>query len=86
VFSQRTGPVGAPNSYRYPGYFSLSLEAERVVHFRKYRWGLRIGFVNITNHKNPNAVNNVLESPNFLSYAGGQSRAFVTRLRLIGKD
>jgi hypothetical protein len=86
AFSEDAGLVGPPNSYRYPNYFSLNLEAERVFHFRKYRWGFRAGFVNISNHKNPNAVNNMLESPNFLGFAGGQRRAFVTRIRLIGKD
>ena len=84
--SERTGLLGAPNSYRYPNYFSLNVEVERVLHIGKHRWGLRGGFVNITNHKNFNTVNNIIESPNFLSYAGGQKRAFVTRIRLIGKD
>ena len=86
VFSERSGLVGLPNSSRYPDFISLNLEAERIFHLRKYRWGLRIGFINITNHKNPNTVVNVQEAPDFRSFSGGQGRAFVTRIRLIGRD
>lgn len=86
VFSERTGLVGLPNSRRYPGHFSLNLELERRFRLWNYQWGLRGGFINITSHKNPNAVNNTLESPNFLRFSGGQKRAFVTRIRFIGKN
>ena len=40
---------------------------------------------NITNNGNPNAVNNVLGSPQFLTYARGQARAFNVRLKLLGR-
>jgi hypothetical protein len=86
VFSEKTGLVGPPNSRRYPDYFSLNLEVERRFRIGSYQWALRGGFINITDHSNPNAVNNTLESPGFLHYAGGQSRAFVTRIRLIGRN
>ncbi len=86
VNSERSGPVGLPNSRRYPAYFSLNLEVERRFRLWKYQWGLRAGFINLTNRKNPNAVNNTLESANFLHFSGGQGRAFVTRIRFIGKN
>jgi hypothetical protein len=85
VFSERTGLTGPPNDRRYPAYFNLNLEVERRFRLGKYQWALRAGFVNITGHHNPNAVNNTLESPGFLRFAGGQGRAFVTRIRLIGR-
>jgi hypothetical protein len=40
---------------------------------------------NITNHLNANAVNNVIGTPEFLSYGRGQARAFAVRLRLLGR-
>ncbi len=86
VFSEKSGLVGPPNNRRYPAYFSLNVEVERRLRVWKHQWGLRLGFINITNHKNPNAVNNTLESPNFLHFSGGQKRAFATRIRFIGRS
>ena len=86
VFSEKTGLVGPPNDRRYPDYFNLNLEVERRFRIGRYQWALRGGFINITDHSNPNAVNNTVESPGFLHYAGGQSRAIVTRIRLIGRN
>ena len=77
--------VGAINSYRYPEYFDLNLHLERRLRFRKYKFALRGGFNNITNHRNPTVVNNVLGSPKFLSYYGSEGRHFVFRLRWLGK-
>ncbi len=86
VFSEKIGLVGPPNSRRYPDYFNLNLEVERRFRIGRYQWALRGGFINITDHRNPNAVNNTMESPGFLHYAGGQSRAIVARIRLIGRN
>ncbi|MBL8178044.1 MAG: TonB-dependent receptor [Bryobacterales bacterium] len=80
---QLAGPV---NSYRFPAFFELNLFLERRVAFRKQWWAVRAGFNNISNHKNPNVVNNVIGSPEFLNYFGGQSRAFNVRVRWLGKQ
>jgi len=48
-------------------------------------WAWRFGFNNLTNNGNPNAVNNVMGSPEFLAYARGQARAFNVRLRWLGR-
>lgn len=77
--------AGAVNSYRYPAYFDLNLHLERRLHYRAYKFALRGGFNNITNHKNPTVVNNVVGSPQFLSYYGSEGRHFVFRLRWLGK-
>jgi hypothetical protein len=50
-----------------------------------YLWAWRVGMDNITNHLNANAVNNVIGTPEFLSYGRGQARAFAVRLRLLGR-
>ena len=77
--------VGAPNSRRLPRYFSLNLAFERQFRAGHYLWAWRFGMDNLTNNGNPNAVNNVLGTPQFLTYARGQARAFNVRLRLLGR-
>jgi hypothetical protein len=44
-----------------------------------------VGFNNITNHRNPNTVNNNTASAHFLSFYGGQSRTLNFRIRWLGK-
>ncbi len=77
--------VGTPNSMRFPGYFSLNLHLERRFRFASYEWAFRGGFNNITNHPNPSAVNNNSDSPGYLEFTGFQDRAFVGRIRFLGK-
>lgn len=74
------GPV---NSYRYPDYFSLDLGLEKRFHFKGHEWAFRISSDNLTGHNNPNSVVNNETASNFLTFAGGQRRAFTTRLRLV---
>ncbi|MGA2325113.1 MAG: TonB-dependent receptor [Bryobacteraceae bacterium] len=77
--------LGSPNDHRFPAFFELNLHLERRFVFRKNRWALRFGFVNITGHKNPNEVNADTGSPQFLSFYSGQSRAFTFRIRWLGR-
>ncbi len=77
--------MGVPNSYRYPSYFSLNIGAEKRFPFRGYQWALRLSAINATDHKNYNAVINNVDAPNFLTFSGGQHRAFTTRIRLVGR-
>ena len=77
---------GAVNSFRFPAFFELNLHVERRFFFRKHRWAFRLGFNNITNHKNPNVVNSNASSPHFMSFYGGQSRALNFRLRWLGRQ
>jgi len=78
--------IGAPNAYRYPEYFNLNLHLEWRVKLGKYRFGIRGGVNNVTNHRNPTVVNNTLESPNFLTFYGSEGRHYVARLRWLGKE
>ena len=77
--------VGPPNGLRLPAYFSVNLHFERKFRALHYLWAWRFGFNNLTNNGNPNYVNNNIDSPAYLTYGRGQSRAFTVRLRLIGK-
>jgi len=77
--------VGDPNSRRYPDYFNINLHFERQFRALHYLWAWRFGFNNITNCGNPNAVNNVMGTPQFLTYGRGQARAFTVRLRFLGR-
>ena len=77
--------VGAPNSLRFPSYFNINLHLEREFRALHYLWAWRFGYNNLTNNGNPNAVNNVMGTPQFLTYGRGQVRAFSVRLRLLGR-
>jgi len=77
--------VGAPNSRRLPSYFSVNLHFEKKFRFLHYLWAWRFGLNNLTNNGNPNAVDNNVDSPTFLSYGRGQHRAFTVRLRFLGR-
>jgi hypothetical protein len=77
--------LGAVNSMRYPDFFELNLHIERKFRFHGQLWAGRAGFNNITNHKNPNSVNNDLNSDQFLRFYGGQTRALNFRIRWLGK-
>jgi hypothetical protein len=77
--------AGAPGSLRLPNYFDINLHFERKFHLLHYLWAWRCGYNNVTGHRNPNAVNNVVGTPAFLTYGGGQVRAFSVRLRLLGR-
>ncbi len=85
VVDEQSRLVGLPDSRRFPGYFDINLHFEREFRALHYLWAWRFGFNNLTNNGNPNVVNNVLGSPQFLSYGRGQARAFSVRLRLLGK-
>jgi len=77
--------VGRPNARRLPDYFNLNLSLERRFRVAHYLWAWRFGYNNVTNNSNPNVVNNVIGTPQFLSYGRGQVRAFNVRLRLLGR-
>ncbi len=77
---QLTDPA---NSHRFPNYFSLNLGLEKRFPFRGREWAVRISCVNITGHSNPSTVVNDVDAPSFLTYGGGQRRAFTVRLRLV---
>lgn len=77
--------VGKPNRLRFPYYFNVNLHLERKFRFLSYLWAWRFGFNNLTNHGNPNVVNNNIDSPSFLAFGRGQLRAFNVRLRFLGR-
>ena len=77
--------AGPPGSMRFPGYFNVNLHFERKFQALHYLWAWRFGFNNILNCGNPNAVNNVQGTPEFLTYGRGQARAFSVRLRMLGR-
>ena len=75
----------SPNSRRMPDYFNINLHLERQFRALHYLWAWRFGFNNLTNNGNPNTVNNVAGTPQFLTYGRGQARAFSVRLRFLGR-
>jgi len=85
VVNEEAQLVGKPNSRRFPALFSLNLHLERRFHLLKQEWAWRAGFNNVTDHKNPNVVNNNIDSPGYLAFTGGQRRALTVRLRFLGK-
>lgn len=85
VVNEEGFSVGPPNERRLPYYFNVNLHLERRFRFLNYFWAWRFGFNNLTNHGNPNVVNNNIDSPSFLNYGRGQHRAFSVRLRFLGR-
>jgi hypothetical protein len=77
--------AGAPNSRRFPDFFSVNVAVERRFHFRGYLWAWRVGAVNVLARSNPNAVNSDYDSPEYLTFQRGQGRALNFRLRFIGR-
>ena len=77
--------MGPPNSMRFPYYFNINLAFEREFRALHYLWAWRFGFDNLTNNGNPNVVNNVFGTPQFLTFGHGQPRALSVRLRLLGR-
>jgi hypothetical protein len=77
--------VEPPNRRRLPAYFSLNLHIERRFHLFGLQWELRAGLNNATNHPNATTVNNNVDSSQFLALGGIQRRAFIGRLRVLGR-
>jgi hypothetical protein len=75
--------VGLPNRLRFPDYASFNMGVEKRIHLFAREWAVRLTILNITNHSNPDAVINNIDSPDFLEFAGGQSRSITARVRLI---
>ncbi|HLI85844.1 MAG TPA: TonB-dependent receptor [Bryobacteraceae bacterium] len=84
VMDQNGFLIGSPNDARLPAYLNVNLDFERKFRAAHYLWAWRFGFDNITNSLNPNYVDNVKGSPQFLAYGKGQARAFNVRLKFLG--
>jgi hypothetical protein len=85
VFNQDRQLVEAPNSRRFPAYVSLNLHAERRIRLLSFNLALRGGFNNITNRRNAIAVDNNINSSQFLRFSGVQGRQFTARIRFLGR-
>ena len=77
--------VGRPNSARLPDYFSLNAHLEWRFELLSYRLALRVGMNNVTGRKNPSAVNNNVDSPNFGAPIGVEHRVLTSRIRFLGR-
>ncbi len=89
VINQQQFLIGAPNSMRFPDYASLNISLEKKFHFRKYLFAVRGSAINLTGRQNPDVVVNNIDAvgvtPAFLTFEGGQGRAFTGRLRFLGR-
>jgi len=85
LVNQNQQLVAPPGAGRIPAYFSLNLAAEKRFHLFHFEWSLRAGFNNITNHNNPVAVDNNVDSPQFLTYEGSEGRVLTGQIRLLGR-
>lgn len=78
--------VGAPNSHRFPDYFTFNPALERRFRFHGYLWALRGGMNNATGRENPSFVDPNTDSPTFGQFSGFRGRAFEARIRFLGKE
>jgi hypothetical protein len=77
--------VGAPNSYRFPSYASLTIGFEKKFTFKDRVFAARLSVVNIFGRQNADVVVNNVDAPNFGTFEGGQGRAVTARLRFVGR-
>ena len=72
---------------RLPPYYTINLQFEKRFHlFRRY-WALRGGFDNVINHANVAYADGVLDSAHpYPTFIDGNTRAFTSRIRYLGKD
>ncbi|MCI0348273.1 MAG: hypothetical protein L0Z53_02515, partial [Acidobacteriales bacterium] len=85
IVNQQQQLVGAPNTARFPDFFSLNVHVEHRFRFSGHEWAVRAGFNNVIGRKNPTFVDNNIDSPGFLTFAGTQKRVFTARIRLLAK-
>jgi Carboxypeptidase regulatory-like domain/TonB dependent receptor-like, beta-barrel/TonB-dependent Receptor Plug Domain len=85
LVNQNQQLVAPPGAGRFPAFFSLNLAAEKRFHVFGCEWALQAGFNNITNHHNPTAVDNNVDSPMFLTFAGSEGRVLTARIRLLAR-
>jgi len=87
VVNQQQSLIGGANSRRFPDYANLNIGLEKKFRFRGYLFAVRGSVINLMGRANPNVVVNNVDAPptQFLTFTGGQGRAFTGRLRFIGK-
>ena len=85
VVNSREQLVELPGSRRFPAYLSINLFLEKRFHWRGRHWAVRGGFIDINGRRNPAAVNNNIDSPQFLTFGAFTHRAFTARIRLLGR-
>lgn len=80
-------PGDPPGKLRLPAYYTINLQFEKRFHLFHRYWALRGGFDNVTNHGNAAYANGVLDAAHpFPTFIDGNSRAFTSRIRFLGKD
>ena len=85
VVNQNQELIGPPNRLRYPDYFSLNLALEKQISLFGFRWEVRGGFDDITDRHNPDAVDNNIDSPNYLTFGSAERRSLTGQIRLLGR-
>ncbi len=81
--------VGAPNSQRFPGFFSLDLKLTKdfrvpfIPWLKNHQLRGALAIFNITNHANPRDVFSNIASPDFGHFVGFQHRLYDTFLDII---
>jgi hypothetical protein len=84
VVNEQQQLVGPTNHMRFPDYVSFNIGIEKHFKLLGRTWAVRLAVVNATGNANPDSVVNNVDAPDFLTFAGGQKRAFTARIRLVG--
>jgi hypothetical protein len=85
IFNQFQNLIGTPNIRRFPQFVMINPFLERRITVKNYNLALRGGFEDITGSKNPQVVQNNVDAPDFGQYTVTAHRAFVARIRFLGK-
>lgn len=75
--------VGSVGSRRFPNFVNFTPGLEWRFHFHGQYWGLRAVMENATSSSDPAQVNNIVGSPQYLTFSEFQGRAITARIRLI---
>jgi hypothetical protein len=84
IVNEQQQVIGPANRVRLPDYAGLNIGIEKRIRLFTRVWSVRFTILNITNHNNPDGVNNNISSPRFLQFFGGQGRSLTARVRLVG--
>ncbi len=77
--------VRPPGANHFPMYLTFNLHLEKRFRALGANWAIRGGFDNLTNRQNAYTVNNNVNSQQFLTLSNFDRRAFIARIRFLGR-
>lgn len=84
IYDQNQERVGEKNDKRFPDYFRMDLLVQKILPFtKKFEVKAQAGIINLTNHFNPESVQNNQDAENFGQFYNSDEISLQVQLRLI---